>query len=330
MHGWILYKYPEEFLAPGAYEMHHLLDTGRAGGLAVKVVTQEQFDLVVTRNRQRTIGLNGQPTRLPEFLLPRRGAGTTYFCLAIMRHLEHLGVYVVNNAASVDIVKDKLYTQQMLARSGLPFARTMLARFPVDADLVERTLGFPLVVKTLSGAQGRGVFLVENQQQFLDLISLLNSTNNSINIILQEFIRDSHGRDLRVLVIGGEVVACMKRQAPAGSFKANVSSGGSAEAYPVSPLIRRLSCEAARLFGLDIAGVDLLFDGSCFRICEVNSSPGFKGLESCHPGLDVAREIYRFIHTRLKRPSKHFLCDGSPYAPLIRPAVPPRHRKKRG
>lgn len=329
MHGWILYKYPEDFLSPGAYEMHHLLDTGRAGGVAVKVVTQEQFDLVVTRNRQRTIRLNGQPTRLPEFLLPRRGAGTTYFCLAIMRHLEYLGVHVINSAASVEVVRDKLYTQQLLARSGLPFARTMLARFPVDADLVERTLGFPLVVKTLSGSQGRGVFLVEHRQQFLDLLSLLNASNNSTDIILQEFIRDSFGRDLRVLVIGGEVVACMKRQAPAGSFKANVSGGGTAESYPVSPLVRRLACEAARLFGLDIAGVDLLFDGASFRICEVNSAPGFKGIESCHPGLNVSREIYRFVHTRLQRPSKFFLCDGGPYMPLNRPPAPPRHRKKR-
>lgn len=300
MRGWILYKFAERDLKPDAYEMRQFLKTGRKNGIDMTVVTEEQFDLIVNRDDRKSIRLNNKIVPLPDFLLPRRGAGTTYFCLAVIRHLERLGVYVVNRSDSIETVKDKLYTQQILATSDLPFAKTMLMRFPVNVKLVEETLGFPVVVKTVSGAQGKGVFLAENRRQFMDLMQLLFTTNSGINLILQEFVHTSHGRDLRVITIGGRVVACMRRTAPPGSFKANIAGGGKAEAYPLNAEIEWLATQTSRIFGLDVAGVDLLFDGDHYKICEVNSSPGFEGIESCH-NINIAQEIFDFVRLRLGR-----------------------------
>lgn len=305
MRGWILYKYPEAILPAEAYEMHRLLSTGRDSDIDINVVVQEQFDLIVNHDDRRSIRVGGKVVALPDFVLPRRGAGTTYFCLAIIRHLEQLGIYVVNKSTSIETVKDKLYTQQILAKSDLPFAKTMLVKFPVDTALVEEMLGFPVVVKTVYGSQGKGVFLAENKQQFLDLMNMIRALNASVTIILQEFIRNSCGRDLRVITIGGKAIACIMRNAPDGGFKANFSGGGTAQAYELTPEIERLANEACRVFDLDVAGIDLLFDGDSFKICEVNSSPGFKGMESCHPELNIADEIFKYVRKKLKKREHH-------------------------
>jgi gamma-F420-2:alpha-L-glutamate ligase len=300
MRGWILYKIPRQELGPNAYEMRRFLETAEERGIDLRVVTQEQVDLIVAGDDRKSVRLEGEIVALPDFILPRRGAGTTYFCLAVIRQLERMGVYSVNRSSSIEIVKDKLYTQQILAESKLPFAKTMLVRFPIDVRLVESVLGFPVIVKTVSGSQGRGVFLAETRRQFEDLMHLISVAASGVNVILQEFIETSFGRDLRVITVGGKAVACMQRTAPPGAFKANYSGGASVDARELTPEIQRLSTEASRIFDLDVAGVDLLFDREGFKICEVNSSPGFEGMESCHPGLSMADEIYRFVRNRLK------------------------------
>ncbi len=299
MRGWILYKFPEQSISAEMYEMRQLLKIGRQQKINLDVVTQEQLDLIVNRDDRRSLRLVGEVVPLPDFLLPRRGASTTYFCLAIIRHLERLGVYVVNGASSIETVKDKLYTQQILASSGLPFARTMLMQFPVNVDLVEETLGFPVVIKTVSGTQGKGVFLAETREQFISLMELLYATASDINLVLQEFIADSRGRDLRVITIGGKVIACMQRTAQNGSFKANLASGATASAFKITRRIKELAIEASNTFSLDIAGIDLLFNGTDYTISEVNSAPGFQGIESCHR-INVAKEIYSFISKQVK------------------------------
>jgi len=196
------------------------------------------------------------------------------------------------------MVKDKLFTQQILAQKNFPVPKTMLVKSPIDIDLVEKYIGFPVVVKTLSGSQGKGVYLSENKKSFKDLMQLIESTNPNLNIILQEFIKDSFGRDLRVFTIGGRAVACMERRATDGEFKANFSAGGEVYEYKLTPEIEWLATEVSRVLGLEIAGVDLLFHGNHFKICEVNSSPGFEGLEKCCK-VDIPREIYRYLKIRL-------------------------------
>jgi gamma-F420-2:alpha-L-glutamate ligase len=268
--------------------------------LTCKSSKPEQFELVVTRDDRKSILVDGKVTPLPDFLIPRLGASTTYFALAIIRHLERLGVLVLNSSTAIETVRDKLYTQQILAASNLPVPKTMLGKFPVDNDLVEKQLGFPVVVKTLSGSQGSGVYLSEDRANFEDIMTLIDSTKPNANIILQEFIASSRGRDLRVIVVGGRAVGAMERYATDGNFKANVSRGGGSRPFTLTPETELLALEATRILGLDIAGVDMLFADGHFKICEVNSSPGFKGMERAYDyNINIADEIFRYVRARL-------------------------------
>jgi gamma-F420-2:alpha-L-glutamate ligase len=297
--GWILYRENKADLKPDSYEMHRFLAAAERRDIELDIIRPNQLDLLVTRDDRKSIRLDGKIVALPDFVIPRLGSATTYFALATIRHLERLGVLVINPSHAIETVKDKLYTQQILAASQLPVPKTMLAKFPLDPELVGRQLGFPVVIKTLSGAKGNGVFLAETMEKFTDLMTLIESTNSNVNIIFQEFVANSRGHDLRVFMIGGRVVACMERIATDGSFKANISRGGEARAYDLTPEIELLSIEATRQVGLDVAGVDLLFDDNHYKLCEVNSSPGFKGIERAYPDIDVADMILQYVALRL-------------------------------
>lgn len=298
MRGWIIYKENASLLRQEAYEIHRFIEVAKLQNIDLQVFSPDQFDLTVTRDDEKSILIDGKKQNLPDFVMPRMGAGTTYFALAIIRHLERLGVYCVNSSNSIETVKDKLFAQQILAQKNLPTPDTMLVKFPVDVELVEKQIGFPVVVKTLSGSQGSGVFLSKSKGEFDDLMQLIEATNPKANIILQQFVKASHGRDLRVFTIGGRAVACMERNSNGDNFKANVSAGGVGKTYPITPEIEWLATQTANVLGLDVAGIDLLFDQEHFKICEANSSPGFEGLESAVE-LDVPNEIFHFIRIRL-------------------------------
>lgn len=298
MKGWVLYKRNLQELSPEAYEINRLTEVASREGIDLQVFKPEQFDLVVTREDRKSILVDGSPSPLPDFVLPRMGAGTTYFALAVIRHLERLGVNCFNSSTGIDIVKDKLFSHQILAENSLPVPRTMLAKFPLDLDMVKKLIGFPVVVKTLSGSQGKGVFLSRTEKEFSDLTHLIEVTNPTANFILQEFVESSYGRDIRVYVLGGRAVAAMERTSNDDGFKANFSSGGSVKAISITPEIEWMAAEATRVLGLDIAGVDLLYDDTHFKICEVNSSPGFEGLESCCK-VDIPKEIFHYLKIRL-------------------------------
>ena len=297
MKAWLLYKDSAASLRPEAYEVRRFVETAAHDGIDLQVLRPEQFDLTVTREDTRSILIDGKPEPLPDVLVPRMGAGTTYFALAVIRHLERLGVYSLNSSQSIETVRDKLFTQQILAENNLPVPKTMLVKFPIDVALVEQQIGFPIVVKTLVGSQGSGVFLSESKSSFRDLMQLIESTSKSANIILQEFVAPTRGRDLRVLTLGGRVVACMQRKAADGDFKANFSNGGSVESFEVTPEIEWLATQTSQLLNLDMAGIDLLFAGDHFKVCEANSSPGFEGLESCCD-LNVANAVFHFLRVR--------------------------------
>lgn len=298
MKSWILYKDSAAALKPEAYEIKRLIETGAQKGHEIDVFKPEQFELLVTAENERSLLVDGSVVPLPDVLLPRMGAGTTYFALSVIRQFERLGVPTFNTSLSTETVRDKLFTHQLLSRANLPIPKTMLAKFPIDVGLVERALGFPIVVKTLSGTQGSGVFLCETRLHFEDLMELIRATQSNANLIFQEFISDSRGRDVRILVIGGRVVAAMERTSVNDNFKANFSLGGEVKPFKPNRDAEWLALESARLLGLDIAGIDLLFDGEGFKICEANSSPGFEGIEKCCE-TDIASEILDFISFRL-------------------------------
>ncbi|MBQ4898420.1 RimK family alpha-L-glutamate ligase [Paenibacillus sp. Marseille-P2973] len=300
MKGWIIYKHLPQDVKPETFEIKRLVEEAVRQEIDIRVLAPEQFELIVTRDDRKSVMVDGEVLQLPDFVLPRMGAGTNYFGLALIRHLERLGVRTFNSSQSIDTVKDKLYTQQILAEHNLPVPKTMLIRSKVDVNLVEKHLGFPVVVKTISGSQGSGVFLAENKSNFIDLLEMINAYKENATMILQEFVESSRGTDLRVITIGGRAVAAMKRNSGSDSFKANYSRGGTVEPYEINPEMEWLALETSRLLNLDIAGIDLLFDGDHYKICEANSSPGFEGIESCC-NVNISEEIYNFLRVRLNR-----------------------------
>ena len=294
MIGWILYKNPIE----ESWETRKLVEEFENQGIKVRVVNPQDVDIFVDRDDRKSILVAGKARALPDFVIPRTGSGTTYFIKAIIRHLERLGVILINGSDSIDTVKDKLYTQQVLGESNLPVPKTLLVKHPINVEWVEQNIGFPAIIKTLSGSFGAGVFMAEDKKQFKQLLKMAEITKKSYNIIVQEFIKDSWGKDLRVFVLNGKVVGCMMRQAVDDDFRANITRGGEGIPYQIDENIEWLGGESARLLDLDIAGVDLLFDDSGYQICEVNSSPGFEGMEK-FTKVNIAESIVNYIRLRL-------------------------------
>ena len=294
MRGWILFHRELDPALPEVPEVLRFCEAAPAMGIDLEVLDPHKFDLVVGADDQWSVKYRGSLTERPDFIHCRTGAETDYFTLALLRHFERRGVRLINGPAAIELVADKLHSLQMLARAGLPIPQTILSRFPIDADLVGQELGFPVIVKTLKGTRGAGVMKSEDQSQFEDLAGLLESAGASEDFILQHYVRASHGRDVRILVVGGRAIAAMERRSLTGGFKSNVSLGGLGEAYNPPPEMAELAVRAADVLGLDITGIDILFDEDGYRICEANSAPGFQGLERA-TGLDVPTAILEWI-----------------------------------
>jgi gamma-F420-2:alpha-L-glutamate ligase len=292
---WILEK-KADF---GSYTSSRFNEVARNMGIELKLVAPEEIDLIVTKEDMKSITYNGNIIELPDCLIPRIGT-VTYYALAIIRHFERLGVFILNSSQSMETSKDKLSTLQLLSSNNIPIPKTMLAKFPLNTPFVEKEFSYPLIVKTVVGSKGRGVFLVENRNKLNDLVNLLEiSKDPKTNLILQEFISTSKGRDIRVIVIGGRAIGAMLRTAADDNFKANYSAGGKVISYKINPTIEWLAVESARIVGLDIAGVDILFDENSYKVCEVNSYPGFEGFEKATK-INVPKEIFKYISVRFE------------------------------
>jgi len=293
---WLL----EKFKDFNSYTSNRFKEVSEDMNIELKLVAPEEFDLIVTKKGEKSILYNGDLVDLPDCLIPRIGT-VTYYSLAIIRHFERLGVFILNSSQSMETSKDKLATLQLLASNNIPIPKTMLAKFPINISVIEKEFDYPLIIKTITGSQGKGVFLVEDENKLNDLATLVEiSKDPNINLILQEFVSSSRGRDIRVIVIGGRVIGAMLRTAKGKNFKANYSAGGQVEPYTLNSVIEWLAIESTRLVGLDIAGVDILFDkDNNYKICEINSYPGFEGFEKA-TGLNVPEEIFNYINIRLE------------------------------
>ncbi len=282
-----------------SYTVRRFLQAAEECNVSVQPVVPREFDIIATKEGRKSIHYEGKLVEIADCLIPRMGSSTTYFALAVIRHLERLGVFVLNSSLSIETSKDKLATMQVLAANSIPTPKTMLAKFPLSIDIVEKEFSYPIVIKTVSGSHGKGVFLCHTRMQLEDIANLIEvSKDPKVNVIIQEFVRSSSGRDIRVLVVGGRPIGAMVRTAKQKSFKANYSAGGSVAPFTMNAEVEWLAVEAASLIGLDIAGVDILFDGESYSICEINSSPGFEGLERA-TGIDVPKEIFRYLFIRL-------------------------------
>ena len=292
--GWMLVK--DRFWE--SYETNRLIEEFQRQDIDIQLVDPNTIDIFVNKDNKKSILVNGEPSDLPKFVFPRTGSGTTYHIKAVIRHFERMGVPVINSSEAIDNVKDKLYTHQILAQSNLDIPKTMLLKHPIDVEFVEKNIGFPAIVKTISGSYGRGVFLAENKKQLKQLLTMAELTKKSYNIVIQEFIKDTWGKDLRVLVVNGKVIGCMMRQAQDDDFRANITRGGEGFPYEVNEQIEWLSSESSKALNLDIAGVDLLFDNGGYKICEVNSSPGFEGMDK-FTNTNIAEQIVNFVKYRM-------------------------------
>ncbi|MDR7154754.1 gamma-F420-2:alpha-L-glutamate ligase [Sphingobium xenophagum] len=294
MRGWLIFARELDPALPEVPEIFRFQDVAAAMGMELHVLNPHNFDLIVGADDDWAVKYQEQQMERPDFVLCRTGAETDYFTLALLRHFERRGIRLINGPAAIELVADKLHSLQRLIRAGLPIPRTILGKFPIDAGLIERELGFPVIVKTLKGTRGAGVLKCENRSQFEDLAGLLESADAQADFVMQHYIRASHGRDVRILVVGGRVVAAMERRSLTGGFKSNVSLGGVGVAYNPPPEMAELAVLAAETLDLDVTGIDILFDEDGYRICEANSAPGFQGLEQAC-GVDVPAAILGWI-----------------------------------
>lgn len=287
-----------------AHEVRRFQETARALDIELLVLKPSAFDLVVDSKHGWSAIYQGRELYKPDLIIPRCGSETSYFTLAVLRHFERQGVAIANSPAAVESVADKLHTLQVLAGAKLPIPKTILGKFPADVDLVERELGFPVVVKKLRGTRGAGVVLCRKRSDFDDLANLLDGATAASDFLFQQYIKASHGRDVRVLVIDGRVVAAMERRSADGGFKSNISLGGSGKPFTPSPEMAELAVRVARELKLDVAGIDILFDKNGYRICEANSAPGFQGLErAC--GVDVPELVFLAMGRKFGLPVRH-------------------------
>ena len=303
MEVWILYGDDIESNADLAHEIRRFIEEAPKMNISLKVYNPATFDLIVDENTRDSVLINGKAVPLPDVVYPYfNHHDHSYFSLAIVRQLERMGCLVYNKAETIEMVRDKLHTHQVLAEKGITSPKTMLAKFPVDDDMVnmiERTLGFPVVVKTLKGALGVGVFLIDSPKAFKDQMDLIGQTAPDIQLIFQQFVEASKGRDLRLFVVDGELVASMERRAKEGDFKANYSAGGTVHEFKADKQAVDLAVATAKALDIQIGGIDLLFlkDGG-YTICEANTFPGFKGLERAS-GVNVPEKIFKSMERRL-------------------------------
>jgi len=281
-----------------SYETKRLIECFAQEGIECFAIHPNNVDIFISKESRRSVLVSNEHTSIPDFVIPRVGSSTTYYQKAVFRHLERMGVLFINSSDAIDNVKDKLYTMQILAQNNIPHPKTMLVKNPIDSDYVERNIGFPIVVKSLSGTHGKGVYLADNKTNFEQLVEMMEQFNDRFNIILQEFVSDSFGRDLRIIVVGGKVIGAMKRESSDGDFRANITRGGGAKPVELDEQMEYLALESTKLLGLDIGGVDLLYDGDGYKICEVNSSPGFNGMEK-YTEIRVAEQIVMYVKNKL-------------------------------
>ena len=234
----------------------------------------------------------GRP--LPRFdaVIPRIGPSHTPYGTAIVRQFEQMGVFTANRAAAIGRSRNKLHCLQVLSQQDIDLPRTGFAHSPKDIDsLIELVGGAPLVIKVLEGSQGVGVVLAETDQSARSMIEAFGGLK--ANILVQEFIEESYGEDIRCFVIDGEVVAAVKRKGALGEFRSNVHRGGRSYAVDLSAAERDIASRAAEAVGLQIAGVDVLRASHGPLVIEVNSSPGLEGIESA-TGIDIAGQMVEF------------------------------------
>ena len=282
---------------PSLYSHRRIVEAARARGHDIDVVNTLHVHMIITSNRP-LLRQGGKTLPIYDAVIPRIGASITNYGLAVVRQFEMQGVFCLNESVAIGRSRDKLRAIQLMARAGVGLPATAFAHGPRKAeDVVTEVGGAPVVIKLLEGTQGMGVILADTEASAKSIIEAFSAAN--VNIMVQEFIAEAGGTDIRALVVGGKVVGAMKRTGRKGDFRSNLHRGGKAEAVELTELEQATALKAVEAIGLNVAGVDMLRSSRGPLVLEVNASPGIEGIEQA-TGADVAGAMISFLELRAR------------------------------
>lgn len=279
------------------YSHKRLKEAAEARGHTLDIINTLRCYMNIA-SRRPEVYYNGEKLVGYDAVIPRIGASITFYGTAVLRQFEMQGVYPLNESVGIGRSRDKLRSMQLLARDGIGLPVTTFAHDPKQTEeVLELAGGAPVVIKLLEGTQGIGVVLADTKRSAKSVVEAFRGAG--VNILLQEFIKEAGGSDIRAIVVGGKVVAAMKRTGADGDFRSNLHRGGSAEVIKLSPEERSTAIRAAKAMGLNVCGVDMLRANHGPVVMEVNSSPGLEGVEKA-TGLDIAGKIIEYLEKHAK------------------------------
>lgn len=282
---------------PKLYSHTRIKEAAEARGHQIDIINTLRVIVDIASHRP-TMHYENRKLEGYDSVIPRIGASVTFYGLAVLRQFEMMGVYPLNESVAIGRSRDKLRSMQLLARKGIGLPVTAFAHDPKKAsEVIKIAGGAPVIIKLLEGTQGIGVVLGETHSSAKSVIEAFNGVK--VNILVQEFIKEAGGIDIRCFVIGDKVIAAMQRKGAEGDFRSNLHRGGSAVPIKITPQERATAVGAAKAMGLNVCGVDLLRANHGPVVMEVNSSPGIEGLEKA-TGKDVATKIIEFIEANAK------------------------------
>lgn len=274
------------------YSTQRLIEAAKKRQHNVEVIDPLKCDLIIEK-RKPSIFYKGKMILETDAVIPRIGASVTFYGTAVVRQFEMMGVFTTTESQSLVRSRDKLRSLQVLTRARLGLPKTVFTNYSKNVgEVIDHVGGAPLIIKLLEGTQGLGVVLAETKNAAESVIEAFNGLQ--ARVIVQEFIKEAGGADIRALVVDGHVVGAMKRQGKEGEFRSNLHRGGSADVIELSDEEEIAAIKAAKAMGLGVAGVDMLQSSRGPLILEVNSSPGLEGIEAA-TGKDIAKTIIRYI-----------------------------------
>lgn len=281
---------------PGLYSTRRLIEAGVERGVEMSLMDHLRCNIIIEQDHPQ-IYYHKKRVEDLDAIIPRIGASVTFYGASVITQFQMMGLYSPVSSQALLRSRNKLRSMQILSRNGIGLPNTVFTDYMQDTDQLIQVLGHPpWIIKLLEGTQGLGVVLAENQSAAQSVIEAFNKLK--ARIIVQEFISESAGKDLRVFIVGGKVVGAMKRQAASG-FRSNLHRGGSATLVNLSEAEERTALKAAKVMGLDIAGVDILQSDRGPLVMEVNASPGLEGIEKA-TGVDIAGKIIEYIMEKMK------------------------------
>lgn len=281
------------------HEDKRLMDASLKEGHTTKILNLLKCSLSVCMDDPEVYYEGSSISQDFDIIIPRIDTPHTEYGLTVLRQFEAMHIFILDKPLAIQLGRDKLRCAQRLLREKVPFPSTGLAHSKEDYDTIIQTVGgVPLIIKLVEGTEGVGVFLADNKKHAVNLLKTFKQL--SVPLIVQEFIDESAGTDIRAFVIGDEVVACMQRQSQDGDFRANVALGGDTQSITLTPQEKNIALAAARAIEINIAGVDIIRSNKGPLVIEINVSPGFTGLEAIS-GEDVAGQIIRYAVERKKQ-----------------------------